>query len=303
MLRRRSSGPAGAHRARRHTAPSKVSPRRTKKEAAQQSESPWPISRSEVRKRFSAWERSGRSAAPKDKKTSPSRIILRMVLTLAVLFLGSTYLTVALFGWVAPPFTSFMLQRSVAAWLQSGRWESPRYQWKRYEEISPDLALAFVAAEDQKFMRHEGFDFDAIREARKAYEAGGKLRGASTISQQLAKNLFLWPGRSYFRKVLEAYFTMIMEGLWTKKRILEVYMNTVELGDLVFGVEAASRRFFARSARQVGPGNAALLAAVLPNPHLYRVDEPSAYVLERRRKILSQMNHLGAGYLNSLRHQ
>jgi monofunctional biosynthetic peptidoglycan transglycosylase len=172
------------------------------------------------------------------------------------------------------------------------------YRWIRWDRISPQAALAVIAAEDQNFATHHGFDFGSIQKALDAHEQGERLRGASTISQQVAKNMFLWSGRSYVRKGLEAYFTVIIELTWSKRRILEVYLNIVELGDGIYGVEAASQRYFRKPAAQLGPEDAALLAAVLPNPARLKADRPSAYVEERRAWILRQMTQFGgAAYI------
>jgi monofunctional biosynthetic peptidoglycan transglycosylase len=167
--------------------------------------------------------------------------------------------------------------------------------------ISPHLALAVVAGEDQKFPQHHGFDIAAIRQVLDNWKAGKPLRGASTISQQVAKNLYLWPGRSAVRKLLEAWFTVLLEALLSKQRILEIYLNIIELGEYTFGAEAASRHFFGKSAAQLNRHEAALLAAVLPNPRYYRVEKPSPRVRRRQQWILRQMRQLGgAAYLNSL---
>jgi monofunctional biosynthetic peptidoglycan transglycosylase len=187
-------------------------------------------------------------------------------------------------------------RRAGALWHQ--RPYQLRYTWVRCNRISPEAAIAVVASEDQKFADHHGFDVGAIQNAIDEHEKGARLRGASTISQQVAKNLFLWSGRGYVRKGLEAYFTTLLELTWSKRRILEVYLNIVELGDGVFGVEAASQRYFHKPASRLRPEDAALLAAVLPNPLRLRVDHPSAYVEERRAWILQQMGQIGGtGYL------
>jgi monofunctional biosynthetic peptidoglycan transglycosylase len=166
------------------------------------------------------------------------------------------------------------------------------------ERIAPVAALAMVAAEDQRFPAHGGFDFAAIRAAIEQRLRGEPLRGASTISQQVAKNLFLWNRRSWLRKGLEAWFTLWLELLWSKRRILEVYLNIAEMGAGVYGVEAASRRFFGISAQELAPAQAALLAAVLPNPRRLRADAPGDYLRQRQRWILNQMHQLGGpGYL------
>jgi len=167
------------------------------------------------------------------------------------------------------------------------------YKWVDWPDLSPNVALAVIASEDQRFFAHRGFDLDAIADAIDTFQAGGRLRGASTISQQVAKNLFLWPGRSLLRKGLEAYFTVLIEMLWPKRRILEVYLNIAELGPGVYGVGAASHRFFAKRPGALAPEEAALLAAVLPNPRRLDAQSPSHYVRERQRWILRQMRQLG----------
>jgi monofunctional biosynthetic peptidoglycan transglycosylase len=178
----------------------------------------------------------------------------------------------------------------------------PQHQtWVGIDEMAPAMALAVVAAEDQRFPDHWGFDAVEILAAVERHREGGRLRGASTISQQVARNLFLWQGRSFFRKGLEVWFTALIETLWSKRRILEMYLNFAETGERLFGVEAASQRYFGRSARALGRQQAALIAAVLPNPVLYQVDRPSAYVRQRQQWILQQMDNLGgAAYLDGV---
>jgi monofunctional biosynthetic peptidoglycan transglycosylase len=170
-----------------------------------------------------------------------------------------------------------------------------------WDAISPYAGIAVIASEDQRFAEHWGFDLDSIQDAIEEREGGGRSRGASTISQQVAKNLFLWPGRSWLRKGLEAYFTVLIELLWSKQRILEVYLNVAQFGDRIFGVDAASRRFFGKRASALSAREAALLAAVLPNPVRMRADDPSPYVRERARWIQRQMQSLGGpGYLREI---
>lgn len=171
-----------------------------------------------------------------------------------------------------------------------------RQQWVSYDDVSEAAGLAVIAAEDQLFAEHSGFNFDAMIQAFKRNQASHRIRGGSTISQQTAKNLFLYPERSFIRKGLEAGFTALMELLWPKRRILEVYLNIAQFGDGIYGVEAASRAFFNKSAKQLEPQEAALLAAVLPNPIKLRVDKPSGYVLKRREWIRNQMRQLGEEY-------
>ena len=163
------------------------------------------------------------------------------------------------------------------------------------------MPLAAVASEDQKFPFHRGFDFDSISAAVEKSLAGGRLRGASTISQQVAKNLFLWSGRSFVRKGLEAYFTVLLETLWSKHRILEVYLNIAAFGDNIYGVSTAARRLLGKPPSRLTPKDAALLAAVLPNPVALKVRHPSAYVKKRRDWIEQQMKQLGGiRYLKSV---
>jgi len=173
-----------------------------------------------------------------------------------------------------------------------------RQRWTPWQRVSPALPIALVAAEDQRFPDHHGFDFEAIQRAIAEADDGERLRGASTISQQVAKNLFLWSGRSFVRKGLEAYFTVLIETLWPKRRILEMYLNIAEFGRGIYGVAAASEQFFHTTPDRLDARQSALLAAVLPNPQRFRVDRPSAYVLRRAAWIQRQANQLGgAEYL------
>jgi monofunctional biosynthetic peptidoglycan transglycosylase len=215
---------------------------------------------------------------------------------MGVFALGSLLLVLP-WRWIPPPTTAFMLRERLG--LGSAHAQRVTRRWVPLGEISPQLAIAVVAAEDQKFPEHNGFDFDAI--SRAAQEERRRTRGASTISQQLAKNLYLWPGRSLLRKGLEAYFTLLLEWLWPKQRILEVYLNVAEFGPGVFGAEAASRRYFDKSARQLTPHEAALLAAVLPNPKRMSAARPSAYVSSRADQIERSAQALGGtSYLRRL---
>ncbi len=203
--------------------------------------------------------------------------------------------------WVPPPTSTVMLERQIEKFFQGEHQPPIRYQWVAWEALSPYLLLAVIAAEDQKFPHHWGFDVEAIAEAVETHKQGGRLRGASTITQQVAKNLFLWSGRSYVRKGLEAYFTILLEGLWSKKRILEVYVNIAEFGDGTYGVGAAAERFLGKHPSNLTRGEAARLAAVLPNPRQLNVRNPSSYVRERGRWIEKQMDQLGGvGYLGDL---
>jgi monofunctional biosynthetic peptidoglycan transglycosylase len=226
---------------------------------------------------------------------------LRRLLLLALALLLLAVGLVTLFRFVHPPTSALMLEARVTALLAGERNYSTDYRWVALEDISPQAALAVIASEDQLFPFHAGFDFKSIREAVRRNAAGGRVHGASTISQQVAKNLFLWSGRSYFRKGLEAGFTLLIEALWPKERILEMYLNIAQFGRGCYGVEAAAQRFYRRPARQLNREQGAQLAAVLPNPLRLRVDSPSAYVLSRRNWILGQMNSLGGvRYLDAL---
>jgi monofunctional biosynthetic peptidoglycan transglycosylase len=224
------------------------------------------------------------------------RWLRRGAITLLLLWLFSL-LPVLLLRWIDPPTSAFMLARRWDARAAGVADFELRYRWVDADAISPSLAIALVAAEDQKFPTHDGFDVDAIRDA---LEDGAGSRGASTISQQVAKNLFLWSGRSWVRKGLEAYYTVLIESLWPKARILEVYMNIAEFGDGVYGAEAAARAYFGKSAARLSASESARLAAVLPNPKRFRVDAPSGYVLRRQGWIERQVRQLGGSdYLRS----
>jgi len=208
-------------------------------------------------------------------------------------WLALTVPTVVVLRFIDPPTTAFILRDRFDAW----RGNETRYvfqrAWVDSQRISAQLKLAVVASEDQKFPTHHGFDFEQINDAWEQREQGRKQRGASTISQQVAKNVFLWPTRSWLRKGLEAYFTVLIETFWSKQRILEVYLNVAEFGRGVYGAEAAARRYFHKSAAQLSAREAALLAAVLPNPRRLRAEKPSPYVRHRVATIVAQMQVLG----------
>jgi monofunctional biosynthetic peptidoglycan transglycosylase len=195
---------------------------------------------------------------------------------------------VLLLGVVDPPVTWVMVE-------QASEQKEFRRNWRDLDEISKEMPLAVMAAEDQKFMDHFGFDIEAIRKAMdlNARRKGRRVKGASTISQQTAKNVFCWPGRTYVRKGLEAWFTLLIEVCWTKERIIEVYLNVAETGKGCFGVEAAAQRCFGRPAGRLGRSQAALIAAVLPSPRRYDCARPSGYVSRRQSWIIGQMNNLG----------
>jgi len=226
------------------------------------------------------------------KRSILSRL-LRALAWLIGLGILASVLAVAALRWIDPPFTAFMAEARAEAWARRDLSYVSRHSWVDLNRISPNLPLAVVASEDQKFPEHWGFDVEAIEKAYALNQHSHKVRGASTISQQVAKNLFLWSGRSYFRKGLEAYFTILIESLWPKRRILEVYLNIAEFGAGTYGAEAAAQRFFHKSAAQLTRSDAALLAAVLPNPERYSASAPSRFVQQRREWILGQMQALG----------
>ena len=200
---------------------------------------------------------------------------------------------VLLFRWVDPPTSAFMVRERLVAPRTGAKAYTIRYRWVDWAQTSPHIRVAVVAAEDQNFPAHYGFDLKAIDDALADRERGRRVRGASTISQQVAKNLFLWPAQSWVRKGLEAYFTVLIETLWPKQRILEVYLNIAEFGRGVFGVGAAADVYFHKRAARLNEYDAALLAAVLPSPKRMRVNAPSSYVRSRQQWILGQMRGLG----------
>ena len=216
-------------------------------------------------------------------------------------FVALTAGSVLSLRWLPPPTSAFIVESYLGAWLHRDYgWRAERV-WTPYENISRHVKLAVIAAEDQKFAFHPGFDFEAIDAALKERERGRRLRGASTISQQVAKNLYLWPGPSLVRKGLEAYLTMLIELLWPKQRILEVYLNVAEFGPGVYGVGAAAHRYFRTEPQRLSSAQGARLAAVLPSPKRLHADQPSAYLLRREAWILEQMRELGgAGYIREV---
>jgi monofunctional biosynthetic peptidoglycan transglycosylase len=207
-------------------------------------------------------------------------------------FLLLNLLLVLVFRFAPVPVSGLMVQRRMESWGSDKPYAS-RHRWVPLEEISPSLGVAVIAAEDQNFADHFGFDWQAIEKAVQHNEKSRRKRGASTVSQQTAKNLFLWNSRSWVRKGFEAWFTLLIEVGWSKKRILEVYLNIVEFGDGVYGAEAAARTTFGKSAKRLTPSEAALLAAVLPNPRKFHAGAPSDYIRGRQAWILGQMRQLG----------
>ncbi len=220
------------------------------------------------------------------------RRVVRAIAWLIGGFIAVSLLLVLLFRWVPLPTSAFMLGATVTAWASGDFDYRNQYDWVPRERMSRHARRAVIAAEDQRFFEHSGLDVEAIRKAMESNARGGRLRGASTISQQTAKNLFLWRSRSWFRKGLEVWFTLLIEVLWPKERILEVYLNIAQFGKNVYGVQAASRQFFGKDVEKLTRRESALLAAVLPSPTKMQAANPSAYVRRRADFIQDQMRRL-----------
>ncbi|BAP42888.1 monofunctional biosynthetic peptidoglycan transglycosylase [Pseudomonas sp. StFLB209] len=228
------------------------------------------------------------------------RILFRRLAKALLWFAAGSFVLVLVLRWVPPPATALMVERKIESWIDGQPIDLQR-DWVTWEQIASPLKVAVVAGEDQKFAEHWGFDVAAIQAAIAHNERGGSLRGASTLSQQVAKNLFLWSGRSYLRKGLEAWFTALIELLWSKQRILEVYLNSVEWDDGVFGAQAAARHHFNTSAANLSTQQASYLAAVLPNPRRWSASSPGSYIARRAGWIRQQMRQLGGdSYLTAL---
>lgn len=210
-----------------------------------------------------------------------------------LLVIGVWSAGIIIFAFLPVPFSAVMVERQIGAWLRGDFSYVAHSDWVSMDEISPWMPLAVIAAEDQKFPEHWGFDTDAIAAAMDHNQRSGRVRGASTLSQQTAKNVFLWDGRSWLRKGLEAGLTLGIEVVWTKRRILTIYLNVAEFGEGVFGVEEAAQRYFHKPASRLTQSEAALLAAVLPSPLRYKASAPSGYVRQRQLWILRQMRQLG----------
>jgi len=231
-------------------------------------------------------------ASQPTKRRTWWRRLLRWTSWGLLALVASSLMTVLLLRFVPVPFSALMVERRIQSWFTPGPYTS-RHDWVSLEDIAPCMGVAVIAAEDQNFAEHFGFDWKAIEKAVEHNEHSRRKRGASTVSQQTAKNIFLWSSRSWVRKGFEVYFTLAIETLWPKKRILEVYLNSVEFGDGIFGVEAASRSYFGKPAKALRPSEAALLAAVLPNPHKFKVSSPGPYIQKHQAWILIQMRQLG----------
>jgi monofunctional biosynthetic peptidoglycan transglycosylase len=216
--------------------------------------------------------------------------IKRFLLWIVVAFFASTILSVIVLRWVPVWFTPLMFIR-LGEQISEGRELTLHHHWVPYEEISPSLSLAVMGSEDARFLEHHGFDYKAIEHAaiRNIKHPEKRKLGASTISQQTAKNVFLWPGRSWVRKGFEVYFTVLIELMWSKQRIMEVYLNSIEMGEGIYGADAVAEWHFQTTASKLTKAQCALIAATLPNPRKYNSARPSSYVLKRQKRILREM--------------
>lgn len=216
-------------------------------------------------------------------------------------FIICSILSVLLLRWINPQTSAFMIQRSVEAWFNGEEEYELQYNWTDWDEISSHTKMAVITSEDQNFAFHWGIDLSSIQKALDEYEQGDDLRGASTITQQTAKNLFLWPGQSYLRKGIEAYFALIIELFWPKQRILEIYLNIAEFGNGIYGVHAAATRYFKTAPASLSKAQSALMVTALPAPRRYNLASPSGYMLERRNWVMRYMDLLGnSSYLDEL---
>lgn len=258
-----------------------------------------PNPSSNIRTKKSAWYKSLFSKKSSQKNGFKSKIF-SFVKKAIIYFLVTSILSTVLLKFIPVIFTPTMLQRKISA-IINGEDSAIYYEWKSYDNISKEAALAVVAAEDQFFPIHNGFDFKAMNNAFKGNLKGKRLKGASTISQQVAKNVFLWQNRDYIRKGLEVYFTTLIEIIWGKERILEMYLNVAETGKMTFGFEEGSKKYFGHSAETLSRTEAAKMAAVLPNPIRFSVSNPSYYTQKRSNFIARQMRALGGkAYLKDL---
>lgn len=222
------------------------------------------------------------------------RGIKKFFTRLVLWFFSISVLLVLLFRFAPVPYTPLMAIRA----LQFPE-ETVKHKWVPMEQISKQMQIAVICSEDQRFLEHWGFDLEAINKAIEEREKGKRLRGGSTISQQTAKNVFLWPQRSWVRKAFESYFTLLIEVLWPKERILEVYLNSIEMGPGIYGVQAAARHWFGKSAEQLNRAEAASIAAILPNPREYNPVNRTRYIEGRKQWIIKQMNNYGPLQLNT----
>lgn len=233
-----------------------------------------------------------KSAPRKSKRTvSKGRKYLLLIRKAILWFFAITIFWVLAYRFINPPFTWLMIQRGFERKADGKDWKLEK-EWRDFDEISNNLKIAAMAGEDARFLQHWGFDAESIQNAYEKNQLGKPIRGGSTISQQTAKNVFLWPGRSWIRKGFEAYFTMLIELLWNKERIMEVYLNVIETGEGLYGAEAATQFYYKKSAKKLTRAEAALLVAVLPNPRRWTPANPTAYIYKKRRAIIRNMRVL-----------
>ena len=206
-------------------------------------------------------------------------------------FAISIVLTI-IYRFVPPPITFLMVQRMVEQKMDGEKIKLKK-DWVSIEEISSFMTRAAIASEDGRFLDHHGFDIEAMQKAYKYNQKSKRTKGGSTITQQVAKNVFLWPARSYLRKGLEAYFTLLIEIFWSKERIMEVYLNCIEMGDGVYGIEAAAQHYFKKPAKELSKRESAAIAAILPNPRKWSASKPNAYIQKRQYRILKAMKYVG----------
>ena len=219
------------------------------------------------------------------------RKLWKWIKQIVLIYFTSSILLVIIYRWIPVYITPLMIIRCIEK-IFSGEMPCVHKKWVPLDEISKYMPQAVMAGEDQKFMSHWGFDFKAMKRAYEYNKKGKKIRGGSTISQQTAKNVFLWPGRSYIRKIFEAYFTVLIELLWPKERIMEVYLNVIETGDGIYGVEMASQIYFHKPAKKLNKSEAASIAACLPNPRLFKPNSNSKFVNRHKTFIMKYMNHM-----------
>ena len=218
--------------------------------------------------------------------------LLRFLYTVILWFFGLSVSLVVIYKFIPVPFTPLMVVRFVET-KNNDQEVSFDHDWEPLENISPNLQKAVIASEDGTFLQHHGFDFNAMGKALKNNQKGKKIKGGSTISQQTAKNVFLWQGRSYLRKGLEAYFTFLIELVWGKERIMEVYLNSIEMGNGIYGAQAASRHWYHKDASHLSVKEAAGIAAILPNPRKFKASNSSSYINKRKTKIVRLIRHMG----------
>ncbi len=243
-----------------------------------------------IKKKVTSKKEPAKKNEPKKKRTK-WQIAFRILGKAALWFVGLSIFFVLVFKWVPVPYTPLMFVRGME---QRSKDEQVvcDHKWIPLEKISKNMQRAVIASEDANFLKHNGFDFVAIKKAMANNEKGKKLKGGSTISQQTAKNVFLWQGRSYIRKGLEAYFTVLIELIWGKERIMEVYLNSIEMGDGVYGVESASEYWYHKSAANLSKREAAGIAAILPNPRKFKASKSSAFIERRKSRIVAHMAYV-----------